>query len=62
MDDTPRYEDADMEWLYSYMRQMWVTVRHRVLMTHIVGLLVPRRASSLRTLLHECYVIERFRQ
>jgi hypothetical protein len=44
------------------MRQMWVTMGHRVLMTHIVGLLVPCRESSLKTLLHECYVIERFKQ
>ncbi|KAE8125143.1 hypothetical protein FH972_019977 [Carpinus fangiana] len=44
------------------LRPMWVIVRHRVLRTHIVELLVSRRASSPRILLHECYVIRRFGQ
>jgi hypothetical protein len=61
MDDTPRYENTYMEQLYSHNEADVGDSETQGPNDHIVGL-VPCRVSSPRTLLHECYVIERFEQ
>jgi hypothetical protein len=60
MDDTLIYKNADMEQLYSHNEADEGDSETQGPDDHIVGL-VPRKPSP-RTLLHECYVIERFKQ
>jgi hypothetical protein len=62
MDDTPMYKDADMEWLYSHPKADVSDNETQGVKDPHNGLLVPCRASSPKTLLHKCYVINKFEQ